>query len=61
VSVGRDLDLAQVGGEGVRPDLVGLRRPGLLAGEVLQVPGGGAVAADGGQRRLEHVLVVFQE
>lgn len=44
--IGRDLDLTQVGGEGIGFDLMRLRSLGQQRHEVLQVLGGGAIAAD---------------
>jgi hypothetical protein len=61
VAVGGHLDGAQVGGESFGLDLVGQGRPGLAEGEGLEVVGGRAVAADGGQGGVEDVLVIVEE
>src|SRR5262245_56700118 len=61
MAVGGNFDVAQVGGEGLRANLVGLGRVGLSAGVVLQVLGGGPVAADRAERGAQDRLVVVEE
>jgi hypothetical protein len=63
VTVGSDLGRAQESDEALSPHLVGQARTaaGVVRREALQMRRGGAVPADGGQRRPQHVLVIVEK